>query len=184
METPTPTDDFALPGAPPTGRRVKSTLTGQEFIRVTPNETDMPGSTVAPATENVWRYGVWIETGREDGGPQVYGDANRMSWPMLLVHYGPLRLLPLTTQEQVEEVLYGPVGARWGEPGIPCPYQECHYGTGHVGPHRNEHGAALGYNRDLQMVPYSPDLDYCSCNQPARHKPGCPRYEQLTGGES
>lgn len=175
METPTEEPEpvtYALPGAPPTGRRVKSSTTGETFLRV-PTERN----------ENweAWFSGAWIALGKPEGPAKLSG-AIRYSWPVLLAMKGPLILDPLTATELTEEHLYGPVGQRWGDPNICCPYKRCSYGVGHVGVHRDEHGAALGLEHRIDEEIHA-GPDFCTCGTPARHQPGCPRRDRISGEE-
>lgn len=131
---------YQLPGAPPTERKV--TDGGRTWVR-------------HPS-------GAWASA--FDSNPEVF-----WTWAELLDSYGILTLVPLTPDEEQEAALYGPPGARWGDPHTPCPYGSygaislgvtvyidiepdvlddapirCVLGVGHVGPHIDQNGNWLG----------------------------------------
>lgn len=164
---------YSYPGAPPIGRRVRSIVNGQVFVRVQTTE-DEP---------------MFLDESNNGTGP----------WPWdTLIQYGPLELLPLTDQEIEDERIYGPIGARWGFPDRPCPYRDhsridpktsavvsCALGRGHIGPHLDKNKNPLGLDREFNPDQASdPSAVWCTCGQPGLHLEHCPRYTRLTGGPS
>jgi hypothetical protein len=169
---------YRLPGAPPTGRTVK-----QHGV-----EDD---SEYAARRWTRQADGLWSDSGRTF-------NFERFAWGYILDAYGPLELVPLTDEETASEALYGPVSARWGNPDQPCPYIDtrpavavsCVLGVGHVGPHRDLLGGALGEttldpdqpSAATGISPHDASAEPCTCHRPDRHRPGCPRYIRTTGG--
>lgn len=166
-----------LTGPPPVGRRV--TYSGQTFRRV-----DVPPSWDDRATGNGLTYFV-----TEPPLATAY-----FTWDELIATYGHgLTLVPLTKAEEASEELYGPIGARWGNPDVPCPYPECVLGIRHARQHLDINGDPLG-----QTAPPAPDepsvrvaaslaeatASPCICGHPEQHQPGCPRYDRLRGPDS
>lgn len=170
---------YSLPGAPPTGSQVMTTM-GLVFERRPAHEY--------PSIDDAW--GVWEEVGAED--PMV------STWGPLLTRYGTLTLLPESPEERALAAVYGPAGARWGDPDTPCPYvgplgpdegthKTCALGIGHVGPHRDWEDEPLGmtsgtWTRRTSAAVAPQDMqDLCTCGSPGRHKVGCPRHIRTTG---
>jgi len=110
----------------------------------------------------------------------------RTSWVDLLADRAPLILVSLTDEERESERMYGPLGARWGDPTKPCPYIGCRYRLGHIGGHVNRHGdVMLGTGvsdaGSLSVSPQEAAETLCTCGHPEAHRPGCPRYERISG---
>lgn len=168
-----------LPGPPPTGRRV----------------TNGKSTWERHASDD--RDGAWVCV----DGPDPYG--HPMSWLGLIGTYRRLTLVPLTEEELSDEELYGPVTARWGDPGTPCPYSGCSLGHGHAGPHKDAaleildlldadpwgtkttaaHVPTPSGLRDAVGRELSDDVA-CTCDHPERHRPGCARYPATTGEDT
>lgn len=172
---------YQLPGAPPSGRSVRDSV-GRVWKR-----------DERIANESLYgQWGSWTEIDTDDGSVSLLD--NRVAWTMLL-QYGPLTLLDLTEQEWEDARIYGPPGARWGNPAEPCPFvgrpnlnakldvpmdlRNCKLGVGHIGVHTDCEGYTLygdGAATDVKVDP-------CNCGRPGRHQPGCPRYELTAGGQ-
>lgn len=128
-----------------------------------------------------------------------------MSWPDLKDEYGPLTLNPPTPSELESERLYGPRGARWGNPDRPCPYVHivtarspygmayagapCTLGLGHIGVHVGSDGLPLGVTEETPGearisgdVTPADRAEVCDCGHPEAHQEGCPRYARVSGG--
>lgn len=162
---------YALPGSPPTGTRLKG-RSGKIYHRVPPAAHWSNNPLPADA------YGYWAEVNDDAETPTLYG------WHWLLLEDGPLAGIPPTPEEIEEERLYGPVGARWGDPGTPCPFLGCALGVGHIGWHRRDDGSEFTFDPDPSLTPPStkPHMDVlCTCGRPAMHEPGCPRRERMEG---
>lgn len=150
-----------LPGQPPTERRVRAVGDGPEY--------------------------VWIRT---RDGSWYDRDGRSWGWGEILEH-SDVEIVPLTPEEEAEAELYGPPGARWGSIGTPCPYSDCMMWAGHIGPHRDFDGNALGVVDETPMAarlsagisPHTASQDPCNCGRPSQHRPGCNRYNRLTGGQ-
>lgn len=175
---------YSLPGAPPAEHRVRD-RTGRVFVRE-PWAAD--------------QYGLWVLVADSDGPTET---DLRYSWGALLA-YGPLTLLEFTEQEKADALVYGPPGARWGEPTVKCgykhldarfgtpPWGECALGFGHIAPHRDSSGNALGETEaDGTLVPRMARISLqeaaevpCTCGHPGRHQPECSRYGRTVGGSS
>lgn len=145
---------FELPGAPVTERRVTNGL------RVWEKHPD--GS---------WHLINGHHVPDQVGGHPAEAGPEVLSWPGLLAKYGRVQLVPLTEQEQADAVVYGPPGARWGNPHIRCPYQEravdghgapfdvrCTWGVGHIGAHIDATGTEMGMTElvDRRAEEYGP----------------------------
>lgn len=163
-----PPTTYAIPGAPPTDRKVTNE------VRTWQRHKD----------------GLWFDL--DDPG------ARGWEWVELLQDHGPVRLVPLTVQEHADAVLYGPPGARWGDPDTPCPYYTtvdnltggqpqgvCALGVGHISVHRDSTGQALGQTTAppddaptaaVGVTPHEASRRPCTCGDPARHRQGCARY--------
>jgi hypothetical protein len=82
--------------------------------------------------------------------------------------------------------LYGPAGARWGLPGVPCPMVACELYQGHAGPHKRN-GEVLGATEwdgsvgNPGVTPQQAAQTPCTCLTPAVHTPDCPRYARTSG---
>lgn len=118
-------------------------------------------------------------------------------WPNLLDEYGPLTLLD--DQDDDDERLYGPRGARWGDPSRPCPYvgrswvdeladfgeSPCALGLNHAGVHKDRYGDPLGESfadgsvASVGISPHDAAEVVCTCGHPAAHEPDCPRYQRM-----
>lgn len=152
---------FELPGQPPVERRVRAT----------------DGTTYQRVATGMWK--------REDGKP----DLGWFSWAYILERHNRVQLVPLTDAELDDAKLYGPPGQRWGDPNEPCPYQPCALRLQHAGPHIDDEGNPLAQTEATEDDPTfgrvtRADLAVvCTCGQPGRHLPTCPRYARLTGGE-
>jgi hypothetical protein len=172
---PDPAATYRLPGAPPTGSHVLASGGSVWQRQNNPDSGDY----------SIW--GAWLMVASPVGGydpePAVW-----KSWGELL-ELGPLVLLPETEHERALAVLYGPAGARWGNPYKECPYQECTLGTNHVGPHKDVDGLALGLTEAdpdgkvhrAGITPHEASRVLCTCGTPAMHKPECPRFPRITG---
>jgi hypothetical protein len=99
-------------------------------------------------------------------------------WHVLLAE-SPLTLLQLTDQEQELARLYGPPGARWGNPDEPCHNIVCALGTGHAGPHVDSAGEPVPALFRDEEPSIGIDTRPCTCGNHSSHEPTCPRY---TGG--
>jgi hypothetical protein len=160
---------YRLPGAPPTGSHVL-TNPGGVFVRV-PDRADSQG-----------QWGMWEEVRDDDETPI------QVPWSLLL-EYGPLILLPETEKDRASAVLYGPVGARWGDPDSPCPYRDCGLGLNHTGPHKDPQGTPLGVTEadpggrvhTSSITPGVNSQVICTCGTPANHQPQCPRFPRTSG---
>lgn len=185
-----PPAQFDLPGAPPTGRRVRAIRGGQVFERITPR-ADMTPKDGLPGT-----WGAWLlidPAGDEPRDPDTNApEPLLLSWGTLLGIYGPVQLVPLTAEEEAEAIIYGPAHARWGDPNTPCGYADCAMGTGHIGAHLDRDGHPLGLtDPDPDTTPANVDVvtfttpdtpagyvemhNYCNCGHPEDHLPSCPR---------
>jgi len=165
---------YDMPGPPPVGRAVRR-ISQPDIIHEPDDQHPEPWTTPAPPDTRVWirmDYGDFmIRGGRNEHGQLV----TSIPWVRLLEQHGPLELIPLTLQEQAEEVLYGPVGARWGNPDEPCPIPTCAFGLNHTGKHVDR----LGY--EVIVIPRDmPDGAYCTCGRPSAHHPTCDRYPNQT----
>jgi len=167
-------DELGKPGhrltcseAPPAGRRVRD-KDGDIWIvnRRGWSDPDDPTGFVYPTVSIVQLKGMDLIQ------PDVNTDGHLL-WTDFLFRNGPAELVPLTDQEARDESLYGPYGARWGNPDVPCPYtltvpsagtwvtvqgaeivasgatqstyrHQCALGVGHAGPHRDRHDQVLG----------------------------------------
>lgn len=162
---------FAIPGAPPVDRDVTDGL-------------------------SVWRR---MPTGRYvalDADGQPVPAAYGMDWVTLLQGADkPLRLVPLTPEQESDATLYGPPGARWGQIGDPCPRFECNLWRGHIGAHQDSTGKAIaaavlaeddippGPGGGLAAItPQESAETPCTCGDPAAHRPGCARYDRDAAG--
>lgn len=174
---PDPLITYDIPGAPPTERCV----TGM-------------GRTWQRRATGMWRLVSSVhdeQGGRPDGSDDV-------RWVDVLTDYGPVTLVPLTTDDELDAALYGPPGARWGLPDVACPYRAegehrdiivpCHLGLNHAGAHRDQLGNELGMTRaDLthptaaRITPQEAAEVPCTCGTPAAHQPGCARYDRMVG---
>lgn len=176
---PEPTS-YAIPDAPVTDRKVSNGRA--EWQRL---------------ASGLWRH---VHNHHED---DVFTTAD-MPWWLLLAEQGPVHLVPLTELDEADAVLYGPPGARWGDPDRPCPFGEaeflpgvgsstwipCALGFHHAGGHVDLAGNDLGMT---VADPGPPDpsvgrittqeaaADPCTCGQPAEHLPECSRYGRTTG---
>lgn len=157
---------YEIPGAPPTERRV----------------------TDGTYTWQRQADGHWIDV--------AHPEPLRWGWGELLAEYGPLTLVPLTPQDHADTILYGPPGARWGNPAVPCEYFTaavvggqvagvCALGTGHVGAHTDSAGQALGQTTAADappiyagVTPYQASQTPCTCGHPEQHRRGCARYNR------
>lgn len=166
---------MTFPDPPATGRRVIGAH-GYTYQRVIPDGTFNP---------ILMPWGAWMRLDDEDGLPLpgVY------TWPEILAA-GPLALLPLTEKEMRDAELYGPPGARWGNPDERCPFWGfiCTLGVGHTGPHIGPDGAPLGETEpdgkppvNAGITPAQASETPCTCGRPAQHRPGCPRHKRWTG---
>ncbi len=147
---------YRVPFPPPSGRRVRSAKTG-----------------------HVWVIDPTGDVAREDDRSIV------LTWSQLIGQDGPLELLELTDQERASEALYGPIGARWGDPDTPCAYEGCALGTGHGTVHRDAAGNPLGMTDKATEVYTDPPRGQmlsriCTCgvvkHTAKQHEPGCARY--------
>lgn len=153
---------YQLPGRPPAGRHVQAL-----------------GSTWLCLRDGRFAYAE---------GAGVDETVRHRDWYELFAH-GSVRLLPLTDEERASEALYGPIGARWGDPDTPCPYIGCAQGVGHTGDHVNEHGEHLGVTPEAtEPHPTGGAVGLsqakavrCTCGNPANHQRGCPRYARVAG---
>jgi hypothetical protein len=125
--------------------------------------------------------GSFLLADKDDADPAFFGVGYADQWPWLLDRRGPLELVPLTLDELAMAELYGPPGARWGDPSTPCGYPECSGGIHHAGGHFDEHGNPLGQTvadgsttnanvtrEDMERI--------CTCLTPSAHTADCPRY--------
>lgn len=171
---PEPAETYRLPGAPPTGRHVL-TANGCVYRRE------------SHASEEFLPWGAWLLV-RDPEAPHGPDPDGYLSWAQLL-ELGPLTLLPESEYERAQAVLYGPAGARWGDPDTPCPYKECTLGTNHIGTHKDVDGNPLGVRpvdtdgriHNPGITPHMASRVFCTCGSPAMHKPDCPRYSRMTG---
>lgn len=167
---------FQIPAAPPTGRSVKSSRTGDVFRRLPASA--VPEFESCPDTTRIFlQWGMWER--EHDGGC--------WSWPTLLGDFGPVALLP-NDEDPEEARLYGPVGQRWGDPTKPCPHGSCRLGMFHIGPHESADPEVVDARLfDLPMRRFSGnvrvDPEACSCRHPSAHLPTCARYERISGGQ-
>lgn len=171
-----PPATFQLPAAPPTGRRVRSSRTGESFRRLPAEEIESFNDPEMDRVLLLW--GVWrTETGGNVG--------ERWGWSALLAELGPLVVLP-DDQDPREAELYGPIGQRWGNPAKPCPKDSCLLGIFHVGPHEFAAPAIADARMfDLPAQPFSGEVridpNQCNCGRPQEHQPDCPRYAWMAG---
>jgi hypothetical protein len=116
-----------------------------------------------------------IRTDR-DGLPEIW------TWPELLQQVGVLRVGPRSPEQRAEDRLYGPVGARWGNPDQPCPYTACVIGVGHIGPHVDADGVDVPVpTGDVVLSTVAEAMQIiCTCGHPSAHTPGCPRHISST----
>jgi len=172
---------YQIPGAPPTETKVASSKDASHWTRL--------------------NDGMWARLGYvPDGTPHT------LAWVELLDLHGPVWIVDRSAQDLADDVLYGPPGARWGNPQEPCPFSRldplpypyaepapgviktpCSLGRGHTGPHRSQDGAVLfggaepdvsGLTGNMGVVgPQEP----CTCGHPAAHQPGCPRHTRISG---
>lgn len=163
---------YSLPGAPVTGRRVTTSTT--------------PGDPYAG--------GALIFRKEPDGTftclalAEISAPDNIWSWSGILATFGTVTLIPLTDKEKEHEKLYGPLGARWGDPFEPCPYRGCRLGVGHIQAHLDRDGNpilvdldALAASADLNVSPQEAAETPCNCGHPERHTPECPRGQRIYG---
>jgi hypothetical protein len=137
----------------------------------------------------MWRL---VKTSRPDDRVAADDGSEDLRWFDLLAEWGPVYLVSLNESDDEDARLYGPPGARWGQPDVPCPYVdgqlppgECTLGQGHIGPHVDSDGYPLGQTvvtiADLsagRITPQEAALTACTCGHPAVHRPGCPRYNR------
>lgn len=108
-------------------------------------------------------------------------------WSDLLVSYGPVTLDEWTDEEKAGFELYGPPGGRWGNPNEECPFYACALGVGHIGMHYDDAGNPIGASEadgstvDASITPHEASQTPCTCGHPDRHRPGCPRYDRVSG---
>lgn len=180
---------YELPGQPVTGRHL----------------LDCEGATWVKRDHDEYQHVRTYDPAIDQDVPIDDGDV--LTWGRLLSRYAPLELLDLTPAELESEKIYGPIGARWGNPDEPCPYiapsmpyhpdlsdadYRCSLGRGHVGVHTNAKGAQLGVTqldqrfdaagREIHSVSVVTEEDRntpCTCHRPDAHQPGCPRYERI-----
>ena len=147
---------YRVPFPPPSGRRVRSHKTGQ-----------------------VWVIDPTGDVARDDDRSIV------LTWGQLIGDHGPLELLELTPEETASEAVYGPIGARWGDPDTPCAYEGCALGTGHAQTHRDAAGNVLGMTEKATEKYVDPPPGQmlsriCTCgvvkHTAKQHEPGCARY--------
>lgn len=203
---------YAIPGAPPTGRKVLG-RNGIVYQRRDAGPTE--SESYAP---EVLMYGLWEPVGcthmGEDGCDHKRALYDRWHfWYALLASNGPVELLPPDYRSLEEIRLYGPLGQEWGDPNIPCPWRFlnakhaeerglppgvklgdiCVLGIGHVGPHIDKMGDTLGevprtvgiYESAGGASVTREDLDTpCTCKHPERHRPGCARFDRMSGDTS
>lgn len=175
LQLPTDPDRYAMPGAPPAGRKVRDQA-GQIWK-------------ITGQTSQASPFGPWWPTvvlaGRDELGPVA--PLSRW-WPDLLT-LGPVVLVPLTPDEVDDERLYGPIGARWGDPSQPCHFPDCRLGVGHIGAHLDDDDQPLGRFTDpivldgVTVWPQpsdqddGPNLTPCTCDERGTgHAPSCPRW--------
>lgn len=158
-DDPAPKPTYAIPNPPPLEYRVVD-RTGQKWTHL----KDAPG---------------WFD--RDDSG-------RREEWVDLLDAFGPVTLDEWTDEERASFELYGPPGARWGNPAQPCSHYACSLGWGHTGLHINdvtgepiEPPPADGTTVDAGITPHESSETPCTCGHPDRHRPGCPRYARTAG---
>jgi hypothetical protein len=153
---------YAWPAPPPTGTTLADPLgfhwrSAGEAWKATPGPNGM------------------IRTDR-DGLPETW------TWPELLQQSGVLRVVPRTPEQRAEDRLYGPVGARWGNPDQPCPYTTCDLGVGHIGPHVDDHGVDIPVpTGDVSLSTVAEAMKViCTCGHPSAHTRDCPRHVSST----
>lgn len=119
-----------------------------------------------------------------------------LTWNQFATYF-PAILVEWTEADLAEHALYGPPGARWGDPNTPCPYIKfspatgdelgrCSLGLHHTGGHRDPWGN--------EIVPVEPDgstttaavtaqdlAEPCTCGHPDAHIAGCARFERSVG---
>lgn len=162
---------YALPAPPPRGREVTN-------------------------GEQVWTHLDHTGDGSYFRDLAAVPAVTSIPWANLLDQYGPLTLVE---EDQADAAMYGPIGARWGRPEIPCPFTlygdddapssatQCALGLNHAGPHRDQAGAALdesdadGSRISAGISPHEASKTPCTCGHPDAHKPGCPRYTRVSG---
>ena len=165
IKVPEPVVTYSLPGAPPTESTVV-TPGGKKFQR-----RYLTGT----GTHAELNWGAWVGE-----------DKSRWYWHDLLAEFGTLTLLD--TRDPTA-ALYGPPGARWGDPSQPCPYQGCALKLGHVGLHFDRWStpfiappAPPGTNPGWRAGVTREDFEtLCTCRHPSNHLPGCPRYGRIKG---
>ncbi len=167
-----PAVTYTLPGPPVTGRRVTTATADDPFMgKVFRKEPDGTFMCIHGGPHEVW------------------------SWAGLLGFFGTLTLIPLTEREKAHEKLYGPLGARWGDPEEPCPYRGCQLGIGHIQAHIDRSGDPLGQTTATEtdplgelapwsasgISPHEASEVPCNCGHPERHTPECPRGQRIYG---
>lgn len=162
---------YSLPGAPVTGRRVTTSTTGDPHAGgalIFRKEADGAFTCLALA--------------------EISAPNNIWSWSGILATFGTVTLIPLTDKEKEHEKLYGPLGARWGDPYEPCPYRGCTLGVGHIQAHLDRDGNpilvdldAVAASADLNVSPQEAAETPCNCGHPERHTPECPRGQRIYG---
>jgi len=153
---------YAIPGPPPTERRVID-RDGAKWLRTSD--------------------GNFVLLNVDDGRPT----SMTAEWGALIATYGPFHLDPLTDKEKADVVLYGPPGSRWGDPDKYCPFYGCTLGWMHILDHKDADGNSLGMTEadgstaSAGITPQAAAEHPCTCNHPTKHLPGCERYERMTG---
>lgn len=173
---------YDMPGPPPIGRTVRQTAK-PDIIHEADDQHPEPWTTPAPRDERAWER---IDTTSDVpyflivGGVNEHGQhVTPIPWINLLDQLGPLELVPLSDQDLADELLYGPVGGRWGNPDEPCPVPTCRYGLNHIGRHLD----LAGY--EVVVLPRDiPEGAYCTCGRPSAHHPTCDRYPNQTAENS
>ena len=171
-----PTVTYSLPGQPTTGRTVTGTEDGQVAVtRSFRRHTD----------------GEWTLVASDDPDDVDQIGVARWSWSEVLDAHS-VTLDPLTAAEKESELLYGPVGARWGDPDKQCPWMDkisgkpCNLGLRHTGAHEDGHGNILGMTEEAVgaariHADATPGQPLCTCGHPAAHEPACYRYGRVAG---
>lgn len=142
-------------------------------------------------TEVSDRHGEVYQVQRDpDGSPvivrwghhEVGWRGDRIPWAVAYAELGPITPID---QNPDDARLYGPWGARWGNPGVSCPYPGCALGMGHTGRHLDDDGAELGPElvpfaelgpAYTDLAPLADMAEPCNCGHPEAHTPSCPRY--------
>jgi hypothetical protein len=161
-----PVITYALPAPPPLESRVTN------------------GIRVWTQIDHTGDISLWRDLDRPDVVP--------IPWSILLEYRGPLRLVEDQGAEDIR--LYGPRGARWGNPDRPCWYGfgttdavPCQLGENHAGPHKDIDGAVIGAteadgsNANAGISPAQAAEVPCTCGHPDAHWLGCPRRSRITG---